>query len=88
MALLSSGSSPGSLMLATPCTFSGMPPLEYAPAHLDVDGDVGEVDAVDDLEQRHAQRAAAAHHAVADLALARRARTRPEKMSASLGALT
>ena len=31
MALLSSGSSPGSLMLATPCTFSGMPPLEYAP---------------------------------------------------------
>ena len=31
MALLSSGSSPGSLMLATPCTFRGMPPLEYAP---------------------------------------------------------
>ena len=28
MALFSSGSSPGSLMLATPCTFSGMPPFE------------------------------------------------------------
>ena len=39
-------------------------------ANLDVDGDVGEVDAVHDLEQRHAQGATAAHHAIPDLAIA------------------
>ena len=53
-----------------PVHVQGDATLGVGAAHLDVDGDVREIDAVDELEEGHAQGAPAAHHAVADLPVA------------------
>ena len=60
----------GQLHVGHPVHVEGDAALGVGSLHLDVDGDVRQLHAVDDLEERHAQRAAAARHAVADLPLA------------------
>ena len=74
------------LTFATPCTLSGMPPFEYAPCDAQLDQHVREVHAIDDLDQRDADAAAALDDAIADDAVVGPSlRWPPEKISTSFG---